>query len=355
MTIEGRFEVRFTDFHLDTELSIPATGVTALFGPSGAGKSTILRAIAGLDRHDNSRLRVNDQVWQDESNFMAPHERPVGYVFQEPSLFDHLDVRGNIEYGLKRIAEQERKISLDQAAQWLGLENILARRVQNLSGGERQRVAMARALAVSPSLLLMDEPLAALDQERKAEILPYLESLVRELEIPLIYVSHALEEVARLADHLVLLDGGKVLGAGPISEMLTRADLPLSRSASAEALVAATVSGFDEEYSLNYLDFPGGRFVLPGERLPMGDNVRLRVAARDVSLALELQRDTSILNVFEATVESLSPEGDAQVVVGLDTGGVSLLAHVTRKSAEVLGLEPGKRLYAQVKGVAVLS
>lgn len=355
MSIRGRIEAHFPGFDLDAALDIPATGVTALFGPSGSGKSTILRAIAGLDRHDNTSLTVNGKTWQDDDVFLPPHQRPVAYVFQEPSLFAHLDVRGNIEYGFRRITTPERRISLERAAKLLGLEALMSRRVENLSGGERQRVAMARALAVSPGVLLMDEPLAALDAERKTEILPYLESLVRELEIPLIYVSHSADEVARLADHLVLLNHGRVIGNGPISEMLTRIDLPLSRSAGAEAIVAARVGGFDPDFSLNYLEFPGGRFTVPGAALPPGSKVRLRVAARDVSLTLDLQKDTSILNIFEANVESLSPEGDSQMVVRLDVGGTSLLAHVTRKSAEALELGPGKRLYAQVKGVAVLS
>lgn len=355
MSIQARFEAHYPGFDLDADLHIPATGVTALFGPSGAGKSTILRAIAGLDRHSNSRLRVNNETWQDEGVFLPPHQRPVGYVFQEPSLFDHLDVRRNVEYGYKRVAKSDQRIGLEEATRLLGLEELLDRRVRNLSGGERQRVAMARALAVSPRLLLMDEPLAALDLERKAEILPYLESLVSKLEIPLIYVSHSPDEVARLADHLVLITCGKVLGNGPISEMLTRTDLPLSRGAGAEALVAAKVHGFDSEFSLNFLDFPGGRFTVPGVALPIGSEVRLRVAARDVSLTLNLQEDTSILNIFSATVTSLLPEGDAQMVVHLDVGGVPLLAHVTRKSADVLDLSPGKSLYAQVKSVAVLS
>jgi len=202
MSIKARFEAHYPGFDLDAAVQIPATGVTALFGPSGAGKSTILRAIAGLDRHINSQLTVNGATWQDERVFLPTHQRPVGYVFQEASLFDHLDVRGNVEYGYKRVPNGNQRISLEKATRLLGLEDLLDRRVQNLSGGERQRVAMARALAVSPGLLLMDEPLAALDLERKAEILPYLESLVSELEIPLIYVSHSPDEVARLADHL---------------------------------------------------------------------------------------------------------------------------------------------------------
>jgi molybdate transport system ATP-binding protein len=201
----------------------------------------------------------------------------------------------------------------------------------------------------------MDEPLASLDAPRKAEILPYLEGLVRELDIPVIYVSHSADEVARLADHLVLLDAGRAVGSGPIAEMLTRPDLPLARTPQAEALIEARVRGFDEDFALNLLEFAGGTVTIPGTPLPRGAILRLRVAARDVSLTLDVQPYTSILNIFEARVESLSPEGPAQSVVRLDVGGVLLLAHVTRKSVAALRLEPGRRVYAQVKSVAVLS
>ena len=232
---------------------------------------------------------------------------------------------------------------------------LLQRRVENLSGGERQRVAMARALSVSPRLLLMDEPLAALDLERRGEILPYLEGLVRDLDIPVVYVSHALDEMVRLADHLVLLADGTVTASGPIAEMLTRPELPLARGPDAAALVEARVRGFDEADSLNLLEFSGGTFMVPGARLPAGEAVRLRVAARDVSLTLERQHGTSILNIFEGKVVNLAPGGEAQTLVGLDVGGVAFLAHITNKSAALLSIEPGKRVFAQVKSVAVLS
>lgn len=355
MSIAARFAAYLGKFRLDAEFEIPLSGVSALFGASGAGKTTILRAMAGLDRHHAGRLKVGDEVWQDERTFVPPHRRPVGYVFQEPSLFGHLDVRGNITYGQKRVADHRRRILLDRVVELLGISGLLERRVQTLSGGERQRVAMARALAVSPRLLLMDEPLAALDMQRKAEILPYLEALVRELDIPVVYVSHSPDEVARLADHLVLLEYGRVLAGGPIAQMLTRPDLPLARGSEAESLVRARVSGFDEAFSLNILEFSGGTFTVPGARLPAEATVRLRVAARDVSLTLDAQRATSILNIFPATVESIVPEGESQAVVRLDVGGEPLLAHVTRKSVAMLGLEPGMEVYAQVKSVAVLA
>lgn len=355
MSIEAQFAASFGEFRLDVRMAVRRRGVTALFGASGAGKTTVLRAMAGLARFPGSRFSVDGEVWQDESVFLPPHRRPIGYVFQESSLFDHLDVRGNVVYGQKRLDPAQRRVDLERAIELLDIGGLLDRKTDGLSGGERRRVAMARALAVSPRLLLMDEPLSGLDMQRRAEILPYLDALVRELDIPVIYVSHSPDEVARLADHLVLMDSGQVLADGPIGEMLTRPDLPMARGREAEALIEARAVGYDARYSLNFLEFPGGTFTVPGRSLENGARVRLRVAARDVSLTLGAHRETSILNIFEATVEQLSPHGVAQTVVRLDISGVPVLAHVTRKSAEALELEPGKRVYAQVKSVAVLA
>ncbi len=355
MSIEARFRIRRGEFRLDVSLCVPGKGVTALFGPSGCGKTTLLRAIAGLDRYRDGFLKVGDMSWQAADRFVPPHRRALGYVFQEASLFAHLSVRGNLEYGVRRVPRAERRVAVQQAVELLGIGSLLERKPERLSGGERQRVAIARALAVSPRLLLMDEPLAALDVPRKQEILPYIESLNRELNIPVIYVSHSPDEVARLADQLVLLDAGRVRATGAIGDMLTRLDLPLVHGSDAEALIEATVAGHDERYALTYLDFPGGRFTVPRKPLPLGSAVRLRVTARDVSLTLERQTGTSILNIFPATVDGLRPEGESQVTVRLSVGGVPMLARVTRKSAAVLDLQPGKPLYAQAKSVAVLA
>jgi len=355
VSIEARFRIRRGEFRLDVSLCVPGKGVTALFGPSGCGKTTLLRAIAGLDRYRDGFLKVGDMSWQAADRFVPPHRRALGYVFQEASLFAHLSVRGNLEYGVRRVPRAERRVAVQQAVELLGIGSLLERKPERLSGGERQRVAIARALAVSPRLLLMDEPLAALDVPRKQEILPYIESLNRELNIPVIYGSHSPDEVARLADQLVLLDAGRVRATGAIGDMLTRLDLPLVHGSDAEALIEATVAGHDERYALTYLDFPGGRFTVPRKPLPLGSAVRLRVTARDVSLTLERQTGTSILNIFPATVDGLRPEGESQVTVRLSVGGVPMLARVTRKSAAVLGLQPGKPLYAQAKSVAVLA
>ncbi|MCW8983460.1 MAG: molybdenum ABC transporter ATP-binding protein [Gammaproteobacteria bacterium] len=353
--IEARFKIERDGFVLDVDLHIPDKGVTAIFGPSGCGKTTLLRAMAGLESCRDGYLKIGDQLWQNGKQFVAPHQRPLGYVFQEASLFGHLTVQGNLEYGVRRVPANQRKVSIDSAIELLGIGHLLQRRTSQLSGGEQHRVAIARALAVSPQILLMDEPLAALDMARKREIMPYLESLHDELDIPIIYVSHSPDEVARLADHLVLLEAGQIKGTGPIGEMLTRLDLPLAHGDDAEALIEAVVAEHDDEFNLTYVDFAGGRFTVTHKDLPVGRSVRVRVAARDVSLTLAHQSGTSILNIFPATVEALIPQGESQVMVRLQVGGVPMLTRVTRKSAALLELQPGKSLYAQAKSVALLS
>ncbi|MEW7976230.1 MAG: molybdenum ABC transporter ATP-binding protein [Candidatus Sedimenticola endophacoides] len=355
MSLEVDLSLRRGDFHLEAGFQAPGEGVTALFGPSGCGKTSLLRAIAGLEPMARGRLRVNGDAWQSPNHFTPPHHRPLGYVFQEASLFPHLDVEQNLCFGLRRIAPRQRRVGLEEAVELLGIARLLRRRCMELSGGERQRVAIARALLTSPRLLLMDEPLAALDLASKTEILPFLERLHGELKIPVLYVSHSPDEVARLADRLVLMEAGRVRASGPVAEMLTRADLPLALGDDAEALIEATTHGYDPDYHLNYVDFHGGRFTVAGAELPGGTAVRLRVLARDVSLTLEPQQGTSILNIFPARVESISPINPSQVLVRLNTAGVPMLSRITRKSATALELTPGRQIYAQVKSVALLA
>jgi molybdate transport system ATP-binding protein len=355
MSILARFRFRREDFRLDVDLDLPARGITSLFGPSGCGKTSLLRAIAGLDRHADGFLKFGELLWQDATEFVPPHRRPIGYVFQEASLFEHLDVRGNLEYGLRRVPESERAISLERAIDLLGIAPLLTREPATLSGGERQRVAIARALAVSPRLLLMDEPLAAVDVQRRQEILPWLEALHRELDIPVIHVSHAPDEVARLADRLVLMRAGRVVATGDVHDLFTRLDLPLALDADATSVIEATVSGHDEEYRLTRLDFAGGQFIMSRQAIAIGSPVRLRLAARDVSLTLQRQSGTSILNILPVTVDEISLDDDAQVTVRVLVGEVPLLARITRKSALELGLQPGLQVFAQVKGIALLN
>lgn len=359
MNIEAQLHLNRDNFTLDSAFSTPARGITALFGPSGCGKTTLLRSIAGLEKETRGHFRIGDTVWQDDSTFLPTHQRALGYVFQEASLFAHLSVQQNLEYGFRRISAEQRRIPFEQAIDLLGLEPLLSRRPTQLSGGERQRVAIARALLTSPQLLLMDEPLAALDHPRKQEILPYFERLHAELEIPMLYVSHAPDEVARLADHLVLLDAGRVQASGPIAEMLTRIDLPLAHEHDAAAIIEATVNELNDEFHLAQLHFPGGSFFVPDQDLAVGTKVRLRIMARDVSLTLQRQSDTSILNILPCVVEELTEESAmqtrAQLLVRLNANGVPLLARITRKSAHALALTPGTPVFAQIKAVSLLS
>lgn len=355
MSIDIRFSIAQEAFRLDVELSLPGSGVTSLFGPSGCGKTSLLRAIAGLDRHPGGHLAFAGETWQDDNLFLPPHRRPLGYVFQEPSLFEHLDVRGNIAFGTKRIPAAKRRVSMDQAIELLDVGRLLDRKPVSLSGGERQRVAIARALAVSPELLLMDEPLAAVDVGRKQDILPWIESLHRELDIPVVHVSHLPEEVARFADRVMFLENGEVRATADVQEAFARLDLPLAHRAGAAALIETRVAGHDADYGLARLAFAGGELRVASDAdLPRGQSLRVRVAARDVSLTLQRQHDTSILNVLEATVQEIRDEDRARATVRLDVGGTPLLAGITRKSVHDLALEPGLRVFAQVKSVALL-
>ncbi len=358
MSLAARFELRHADFVLDVDLALPGSGVTALFGPSGSGKTSCLRCVAGLEPAARGRLVVAEETWQDSDRglFLPPHRRALGYVFQDANLFEHLDVRRNLLFGWKRVAPAARRLELEQVVELLGIEGLLARMPARLSGGERQRVGIARALLTSPRLLLMDEPLAALDAERKAEILPYLERLTRELALPILYVSHAPDEVARLADHLVLLDRGRVLASGPTTEILARLDLPIALADDAGVVLEGRVLGHDPDYGLLSLGLAGEqRVLLAHAPLPPGQSLRIKVLARDVSLSLERQH-SSILNVLPATVAEIAPtRSPAQVLLRLDLGGTALLARITRYSLERLALQPGSRVWAQLKSVAVLA
>jgi len=357
--IHARLKVARDDFTLDVDLHLPGRGVSALFGASGSGKTTCLRCLAGLEKAEDAYIEVAGTVWQDSARgiFIPPHQRPIGYVFQEASLFSHLSVRGNLEFGWKRIDPSTRRINLQQACELLGIDHLLERKADTLSGGERQRVGIARALLTSPSLLLMDEPLAALDAPRKREILPYLERLHDELQIPLVYVSHAQEEVARLADHLVLLEQGKVLASGPLNQTLARLDLPLAQDEEAGVVIEGITGAYDASYQLLDLHLPDSelRLRIPHAPLPAGSALRIKIQARDISLSLAEDTCSSIINRLPVTLHALAEQGNpAQVLVSLDAAGHPLLARITRYSSDQLGLQPGQRLWAQIKGVALL-
>ena len=356
--IEAGLSLPRRGFTLDVTLTLPARGVSALFGPSGCGKTTVLRALAGLERAAG-RVALGGEVWQDDASgaFVPTHRRAIGYVIQEAALFPHLDVRSNLAYGLKRIEAAERRIALDQVVELLGIGHLLARRPGTLSGGERQRVAIARALATSPRLLLMDEPLAALDAKRKAEVLPYLDRLHEELGIPVIYVSHSIDEVARLADHLVLMDAGRVLAHVAVSDMLARLDLPVAFGDDAGVVLDAVVAERDTRWQLVRLDADGGdcRFWARDDGLSVGRRVRLRVLARDVSLTRTQQSGTSIANQLPGTVEAIADDGHpALALVRVRVGSVPVVARLTKRSAESLGLAVGQPVSAVFKAYAVM-
>ncbi len=355
MSLSLRVALTRPAFTLGVETEIPSQGITGVFGRSGSGKTTLLRCIAGLERGARGDVVFNGTVWQDSGRFVPPHQRAVGYVFQESSLFPHLDVRGNLEYGLRRVAPAHRRIGLQEAVWLLELAPLLRQRAAQLSGGERQRVAIARALLTSPQLLLMDEPVSSLDQDSKAEILPHLERLRDQCAVPIVYVSHALGEIMRLADHLLLLESGSVRAAGPLQQLLARSDLPFGHLEEGGAVFDATVEEHDPHYHLTYVRIDAGRLALPRRAAAIGQRVRVRIDARDVSLALVPPERSSILNVLPARVVELSDDADpAQVLVRLEAGSEPLLARITRRSAAELALTPGTQLYAQVKGVALM-
>jgi molybdate transport system ATP-binding protein len=342
-------------FELQVELEIPGSGITALFGPSGSGKTALLRCIAGLERAPQASVRFNDEIWQDDTHFQPTHRRRLGYVFQEASLFPHLSVRRNLEYGLRRVPRLQRLVKLDDAVALLGLGGLLDRDPHQLSGGQRQRVAIARALLASPQLLLMDEPLSNLDVASRNDVLPHLERLHDQLAIPIIYVSHEVNEVMRIADHLALLDAGRLVAFGPIQELLTRPDLPLAHLDQAGSVLEGVIAQHDPQFHLSYVDVPGGRLAISLKSAPIGRAVRVLVEARDVSLALSPPLQSSITNILPGWVLDVSEDRDpAQQLIRVDVGGKPLLARITTRSVQQLQIAAGTNLYAQIKSVALM-
>jgi molybdate transport system ATP-binding protein len=334
-------------------------GLTALFGPSGSGKTTLVSVIAGLVRPDRARVAVDGEILVDTGRgvFVPPHRRHLGYVFQEPRLFPHLTVRQNLLYGQWFRTSGERRTPFDQVVDVLGIAALLHRRPAGLSGGEKQRVALGRAWLASPRLLLMDEPLSSLDAARKDEILPYIERLRDESRIPIVYVSHAVAEVARLATQVVLLEDGRISAVGTVGEVLSRAEtLPRSARDEASAIVEARVSAHDAVTALTTLDCRAGVLRLPRVDLPIGATVRVRIPARDVLIAVSPPEGLSARNVMPALVSEISEAGagDSPTVdVRLDAHGDTLIARVTRQAVLALGLKPGRRVFAVIKAVAV--
>lgn len=349
MSLRIEYQLTRSGFQLDVNLTLPAQGVTAILGRSGSGKTTLLRCIAGLEPRGHGHIELNHTQWQTGSWRLPVYQRPLAMVFQEPSLFPHLTVAGNLRYAYRRAFNK--RIGWDEAVVGLGLTDLLTRYPEALSGGQKQRVAIARALLSSPELLLLDEPMAALDATSKAEILPYLEQLQARFAVPMLYVSHHLAEICQLAEHLVLLEAGQVQATGRLSELLTRPDLPLAFAAEAAAVVHGTITQVEQH--LSGLEFGGGLLWLADSTPQLGRRLQVRILARDVSLAITAPSPSSLLNVLPATVISLHPgPHPAQVLVRLQTGPEVLLARISQRAAQSLQLTPGLPVFASIHHIA---
>ncbi len=348
--------IAFDDFSLDVSHHSRLDGITGLFGPSGCGKSTMLRIIAGLERKAHGQVTFDGETWLDttRNHFVEPHLRGVGYVFQEARLFPHLTVLGNLRFSEKRSRHLGTAIKLDDVIDALDLSELLSRTTTSLSGGERQRVAIARTLLTRPRLLLMDEPLSALDFRRKAAIIPYIERLPDLFEIPIIYVTHAIDEVARLVDRLLVLEDGRKMAEGPVHDVLERLDLQSSTGRfEAGVVLEAIVSAHDETFNLTHLTCCGQTITMPELDIPVGLPVRLRIRARDVALATSRPAGLSIRNVLEGIIAEIVEEPNtAFAETRVDIGGAGLRARITRASVADLGLKEGGPVFALVKSIS---
>ncbi len=356
MTLEVRVKQSFKGFSLDVAFEAAARGVTALFGPSGAGKSSTVAAIAGLNQGAEGRITHDGRVLFDSAErvFLPPERRRVGCVFQDSRLFPHLSVRRNLLYGWRRSEQRLPMPEVEGIIELLGLEPLLSRSPGALSGGEKQRVALGRALLMNPGLLLLDEPLAALDQNRKADILPYLERLRDEAGVPMIYVSHSIEEVTRLADRMVVLNEGRVAASGTVFEITARLDLfPLTGRFEAGAVIDSRVAEQDPGAAMTRLSFPGGSLWVPEIARSIGAEVRVRLRARDIIIARTAPQDTSVNNILEGVILDIREDPGAFVDIQLDCGGTRILARITKRSLQRLELAKGDRVHALAKSVTI--
>lgn len=352
--IEIRAKKQLPSFLLDVAFTAPRQGITALFGRSGSGKTSIVRTIAGALKPDVGRIAIGERTFFDSERGIdvAVQQRRIGYVFQESRLFPHLSVRANLLYGYSR-AHGAKVRSLDDVVDLLDIAPLLDRRIHRLSGGERQRIAIGRALLAQPELLLMDEPLSSLDPARKSELLPYIEGLRDELGLPIIYISHAFNEVVRLADHLVIVDGGRVVQEGPLLDLAADPELsPFLGRFEAGSVIECTVFKHDDDVALSTLTFTGGQLRVPKVDLAVGERFRVRIRARDVALSLSRPMDVSITNRLPGRLVSISVQEGPYAEAVVDVGGATVRALITRESAERLGLEPGLQVWALVKTVA---
>ncbi len=342
-------------FSLNVELSL-SNHVTALFGHSGAGKSSVLQVIAGLERggsKDRISVICNDTRWQDENTYVPPHRRSVGYVFQTPQLFPHLSVTGNLRYGEQRA--DHHRIGFDQVVDWLDLAPLFSRPVTTLSGGEAQRVAMGRALLSSPRCLLLDEPLGSIDEAGRQRILPYLSRIRSELDIPMIYVTHAIDEVNYLADHVCQIEDGRITAEGNVFDMSTSLDLARTQETNPAAVLDCVVTGYDPHWQLAKLSFGEQHLHVAAGPVSSGQQLRIRIPASDISLSLSHAQDSSILNILPAVIDAIYEDPQRHsVLVRLLVGDQALIASITRQSRERLNLHQGQSVFAQIKGVALM-
>jgi molybdate transport system ATP-binding protein len=357
MTISVNIRHELGGFTLAVEFAVAEPGVTVLFGRSGAGKSQTVQAIAGLTRPNSGVIEINGQTVLDTERrlFVPPRRRRVGYVFQDSRLFPHMSVNSNLLYGWRRNGRPGGVQAVSELVELLGIGHLLERRPSALSGGERQRIALGRALLANPQVLLLDEPMAALDAERKAEIMPYLERLRDEARIPILYVSHSLEEVTRLADHMILMVNGRAAAQGAVYDVMARLDLfPFAELSEGGAVILMQVEGHLPRHALTRLAFAGGKLVVPEIPVAAGENVRVRLKAADVMLSLaEPDRTISANNVLKAVVTEVRQDAGAYADVQLACGDTRLISRITRLSAERLALRPGLEVFAIIKAVSV--
>ncbi|GAA3934230.1 molybdenum ABC transporter ATP-binding protein [Litoribacillus peritrichatus] len=352
-------------FALDVDINLPGNGISAIFGHSGSGKTTLLRCIAGLEKADQGFLTVKGETWQNNRCFLPTHKRPIGYVFQESSLFPHLTAQGNLDYAVKRAnkksaskqstSKQSTRALFERVTTIMGITPILNQYPHQLSGGERQRVAIARALLIQPEILLMDEPLASLDMARKQEILPYLERLREGFDLPIIYVSHAMDEIARLADHAIALDEGKVIAQGTLQDVFSQVDSPIHFGEDTGVVISGQVTERDTRWHLSKIAFDGGCLWVKDGGDALNQKVRVRVLARDISLAKSCHHDSSILNRLEVTVAEIHQDQDpCMALVRLKSNSIYFIARITQRSLHQLKISEGNTIWAQIKSVALV-
>lgn len=343
-------------FELQVDSEFPCTGITAILGESGSGKTTLLRCIAGLEKNVQGQLRIGETTWLDESNSVPTYEREIGFVFQDARLFDHLSVYGNLQFAVKRSHEKVKKAFFEEVISALDITHLLRHKPEQLSGGEKQRVAIARALLIKPKMLIMDEPLASLDNARKQDVLPYLAALQNMFNLPILYVSHSTDEVCKLADHVIILHQGKVLIQGAINDVFSSPDLPAMYQRETSTIVEAMVVEKNERWHLVKAEFAGNTLWLQDQNQSIGKAVRIRVLASDVSLSLKDENESTILNRLEGRVAGIEiNQSGATALVTIELMRTEIVAQVTRKSIDDLFLMVGMKIWAQIKSVAILA